>query len=68
MENLNNLIWTDEISTCSTNPDPRPMVTLCLVAFCSVDSRDKGDVAPSGNGFGCGKDPAFSAAAAVCGL
>lgn len=57
MENLNNLIWTDEISTCCLNPDPRPMRELCIVAFCSSDSS--GIIDTAGSFYGCGIDAIF---------
>lgn len=66
MENLNNLIWTDEDGDDNNDiQTQRIMVELCLVAFCTVENSGGlecpgGGIADTaGNFFGCWQDRAY---------
>jgi len=61
MENLNDLIWTDEDENSTQSLEGPPMAKLCMVAFCDIiypgPPSIGGTLEPVGlGGISCGMD------------
>ena len=65
MENLNDLIWTDEDADKNSEISTQgsEMTRVCMIAFCGGGISVGGDIA--GNFYGCTRDASYGTVACI---